>query len=174
MSEFDPTIDAAFLEYADLELLCHHLLSSGKDETDEMADAEARMETIWGSLDDIQRRSLRGMASDLSWVRRNGEPAPKGRKTPDEVSAADQQELATAIKTRDWHRILHYLRLCAPLFQAASLANERGAAYAAIGLPEYANVFKAHEACGEGLKRSAGALPGIPGLDEDMKEILAD
>jgi len=81
------------------------------------------------------------MASDLNWIRRKGEPPPKGRKTPIEVSAQEQQELSTAIKSREWHRILHYLRLCAPAFQAASLARERGIAYEAIGLPGYARVF---------------------------------
>jgi hypothetical protein len=30
------------------------------------------------------------------------------------------------------------------------------------------------EPWGEGLRRCAGALAGIPGLDEDMKQILAE
>jgi hypothetical protein len=30
------------------------------------------------------------------------------------------------------------------------------------------------EAWGEGLRRCAGALAGIPGLDEDMEQILAE
>ena len=30
------------------------------------------------------------------------------------------------------------------------------------------------ETWGEGLRRCAGALAGVPGLDEDMKQILAE
>ncbi len=143
MSDFDPTIDAAFLEYADLELRCHHLLLDGKEDSLEIGEAEDRLEKLWTQLDDVQQRSLRGMASDLSWIRRKGEPPPKGRKTPEEVAATEQEELLAAIKSKEWHRILHYLRLCAPTFQAASLARERAIAYDAIGFPDYARVFAA-------------------------------
>jgi hypothetical protein len=143
MAEFAPTIDAAFREYADLELRCHHLLLDGKEDSLETTEAEDRMEKLWPKLDDVQQRSLRGMASDLSWIRRKGEPPPRGRKTPEEVAATDRQELSAAIKSKEWHRILHYLRLCAPTFQAASLARERAIAYDAIGFPHYARVFDA-------------------------------
>src|SRR5690242_11393860 len=142
MKKFDPTIDAVFREYADLELRRHQLLLAGKHDTAEVAEAEEQMETLWPGFDEVQRRSLKGMASDLNWVRRQGEPPPKGRKTVGEVGEQDQQELSTAIRSKDWHRILHYLRLCAPAFQAASLARERGIAYEAIGLPGYARVFR--------------------------------
>jgi hypothetical protein len=142
MKEFDPTIDAVFREYADLELRRHHLLSAGRDNSAEIVEAEERMDTLWPKLDEVQRRNLKSMASDLNWVRRKGEPPPKGRKTAGEVSEQDQQELSAAIRSREWHRILHYLRLCAPAFQAASLARERGIAYEAVGLPGYARVFR--------------------------------
>src|SRR5262249_39173692 len=89
------------------------------------------------------RHGLRGIAADLGWIRRKGEPAPKGRKTLQEVAFADEQSLATAIQTLDWHNVLHCLRLCAPLFQPASLARERAIAYAAIGLPKLAHLFAA-------------------------------
>src|SRR6266542_212155 len=143
MTEFDPTVDAAFREYADLELRRHHLLLDGKEDSVEIAEAEDRMDNLWTKLDDVQRRSLSGMASDLNWIRRKGKPPPKGRKTPEEVEATEQQELSAAIKLREWHRILHYLRLCAPTFQSALLAREREIAYDAIGFPEYARVFAA-------------------------------
>jgi hypothetical protein len=142
MKVLDPTIDAVLREYADLELRRHQLLSAGKGDSAELAEAEEQMDTLWPKLDEVQRRSLKGMASDLNWARRQGKPPPKGRKTAGEVSEQDQQELSAAIRSRDWHRILHYLRLCGPAFQAASLARERGIAYEAIGLPGYARVFK--------------------------------
>jgi hypothetical protein len=137
----DPMIDAVFREYADLALRRHHLLSEGKRDSGEVSDAEERMDTLWPKLDQPQRRCLKGMVSDLNWIRRKAELPPKGRKSPSEVSTHEQQELSAAIKAKDWHRILHYLRLCAPFFHAASLARERGIAYEAIGLPGYARVF---------------------------------
>ena len=143
MAELDPTIDATFREYADLQLRRHYLLFQGKEDSPGIAEAEERMEQLWTKLDDVQRRSLSGMASDLNWIRK-GEPPPKGRKTREEVTATEQQELLMAIKSKEWHRILHYLRLCAPSFQAASLARERATAYDAIGFPDYARVFGTH------------------------------
>lgn len=141
MSEIDPTIDETFREYTDLQLRRHYLILEGKDDSPETATAEHRMENLWADLDDMQRQSLRGMASDLNWIRREGKPPPKGRQTPDDVSAREMQDLAAAKKSKDWHRILHYLRLCALCFHAASLASERRTAYDAIGLPKYARVF---------------------------------
>jgi tetratricopeptide (TPR) repeat protein len=151
MSLFDPTIDAAFREYADLEFRCHHLLLGGKDDAPETSAAEDRREELWEKLDDVQRRSLSGMGSDLNWVRRNGEPPPKGRKAPEEVTPIEQQDLVAAIGRKDWHRVLHYLRLCAPMFPIATLAHLRGSAYDAIGLPKYASVFY-----GQGLEVDPG------------------
>jgi hypothetical protein len=163
MDQFDPKIDAAFFEYTDLELRCHRLISEGKDDSAEIADAEDRMERLWAKLDDVQKRSLRGMASDLAWVRVKGTPAPKGRKTPDEISRAERQELATARGRKDWHRLLHFLRLCAPDFSIATLARERGLAYRAIGLPEYANIFDAQATELAGAMPTSGELPMSPG-----------
>src|SRR5207247_2140102 len=116
-------------------------------------------EKLWTKLHDVQQRSLRGMASDLSWIRRKGEPPPKGRKTPEEVAATERQELSAAIKSKEWHRILHYLRLCAPAFQAASLAHERAIAYDAIGFPDYARVFAAKAIEFAGTMAVAGGTP---------------
>jgi hypothetical protein len=141
MKEFDPTMDAVFREYADLELRRHRLLSAGKDDSAEIAETEERMDTLWPKLDEAQQRNLKGMASDLNWVRRNGGPPPKGRKTAGEVNDEERQKLSAAIRSKEWHRILRLLRLCAPAFEAASMARERGIAYEAIGLPGYAGVF---------------------------------
>jgi hypothetical protein len=141
MSPFDPKMDAAFREYADLQLRHHDLLVEGKASAPETSAVEDRMDALWGTLDDTQRRSLSGMRSDLNWAQRRGEPAPKGRKAPEEVAREEQQELVAAIGLKEWHRILHYLRLCAPLYPIAALAQLRGSAYEAIGLPTYASIF---------------------------------
>ena len=139
---FDPTIDAAFRESADLELRCHYLLLEGKENSPECLAAEDRMTVLWEKLDEVQRRSLNGMGSDLNWIRRNGEPPPKGRKTPEEVTSTELQDLEAALGSNEWHKALHYLRLCAATFVPRSLAALRGSAYDAIGLPSYANVFR--------------------------------
>jgi len=142
MNEFNPKIDEAFREYADLLLRRHYFLLERKEDSDESSLVEARMERIWPQLDAVQQQSLRGMESDLNWIRRKLEPPPRGRKTPADVTATDREELNAAMKSKDWHRVLHYLRLCAPCFRPASIALERGVAYSAIGLPKYANIFK--------------------------------
>jgi hypothetical protein len=125
-----------------LELRCHHLFLEGRENAPEVSAAEDRMDELWEKLDDVQRRSLSGMGSDLNWVRRKGEPPPNGRKAPEEVTAVEQHELMAAIESKEWHSILHYLRLCAPLFPVATLAHLRGSAYEAVGFPAYASVFE--------------------------------
>jgi hypothetical protein len=124
-----------------LELRCHYLVLEGKLSAPETSAAEDRLDELWEKLDDVQRRSLSGMGSDLNWVRRKGEPPPKGRKAPKEVTPTEQQELLAAIGLKEWHKILHYLRLCAPRFPIATLAHLRGHAYDALGCPAYASIF---------------------------------
>src|SRR2546423_9676804 len=133
MSSLDPTIDAVFREYADLQLRRHYLLLEGKDNAPETAAAEDQLDELWDKLDEVQRRSLNGMGSDLNWVRRKGEPPPKGRKGPEEVTAAEQQELVAAIGSKERHKTLHYLRLCAPMIPVVTLAYLRGRVYEAMG-----------------------------------------
>jgi hypothetical protein len=137
----EPKIDAVFREYADLQLRRHDLLVAGKDDAPELAQAEDRMDNLWEQLDADQRQSLNGMASDLNWLRRNGEPPPKGRKLPEEVSEAERQELLTALASKDWHQVLHLLRVCALTLTATNLALLRGKAYIALGLQAYGNSF---------------------------------
>jgi hypothetical protein len=141
MSLFDPKIDAAFREYADLQFLRHHQLLEGKDNVSETVAAENRMSELWDQLDEVERQSLKGMGSDLHWVRRKGAPPPKGRKVPEEVTLPEQQELVAAMGQRQWHKILDNLRLCAPMILISAFAHLRGHAYDALGFPTYASVF---------------------------------
>lgn len=141
MSSLNPKMDAAFREFAELELLRHYLLLQGQENSSETLEAEGRMEALWENLDETQRQSLKGIASDLNWVRRKGEPPPKGRKEPGDVPATDQQELITAIGSKEWMKILHYARLCAPLFPVPTLAQLRGKVFEDLGLPAYTDVF---------------------------------
>src|SRR5205823_636365 len=132
MHPFNPTIDAAFREYADLQLRRHFLLLDGNTDTPETVAAEGRMDELWEQMDDMQRRSLKGMGSDLNWVRRNGEPPPKGPKSPEEVAAVERQKLVAAMESKEWLGLLHQLRVCAPTIPPVHLAYMRGTAYDAL------------------------------------------
>ncbi len=134
-------MDAAFREYAELELRCHQLLLDAKDNVPETEAAEDRMNELWDKLDETQRQCLKGMGSDLNWVRRKGEPPPNGHKVAEEVTPIEQKEMVEAIGSKQWHKTLHYLRRCAPLIPIDALAYSRGRVYEAIGLPAYASVF---------------------------------
>jgi hypothetical protein len=154
MSPYDPKIDATFREYAELELRCHHLLLEGKENDPETIEAEDRMTELWEKLDEVQRRSLSGMGSDLNWLRRKGEPPPNGRKKPEEVTPDEREALQAAMESKDWHRLLHFLRICAPNLPIVILATLRESAYDEIGLPAYASVFS--ELAAELLPANAG------------------
>jgi hypothetical protein len=142
----EPKIDAVFREYAELQLRRHELLVAAKDDTREITQSEDRMDELWEQLDADQRQSLNGMASDLNWLRRNGEPPPNGRKLPEEVSEAERQALITALASKEWHHVLQLLRICAPTFTLANLALLRGKAYSALALLAYGNAFYAQAA----------------------------
>jgi hypothetical protein len=125
-----------FREYATLVLQRHSKLLEGAHDSS-IEEIEDRLDAIWPELDEVQRTSLKGMESDLNWIRRNGELPPKGRKTHADVSESELVELSTAIRSKDWHYVLHLLRICAASIPAASLALDRSIAYRAIGLDDY-------------------------------------
>ena len=140
MSPFDPTIDTNFREYADLQLRRHGLLMSGREQGPEFDQIEDRMTELWEKFDAAQRQSENGMGSDLNWIRRKGQPPPKGRKA-EEVTPSERQELLAARMLNEWHGFLHYMRICASTIPAVNLAYLRGNAYDAIGFPTYAITF---------------------------------
>jgi hypothetical protein len=115
-------------------------LAQGKDDSDEVAEVEERLGALWESLDDAQRRSLNGMASDLNWLRRRGASPPKGR-SESEVTDADLHELQAARDTEDWTAILHRLRVCAPALPADLVACQRGTCYGKLGYPQISAAF---------------------------------
>jgi tetratricopeptide (TPR) repeat protein len=140
MATFDPSMNADFREYAALLLRRHRLLIVGQEDDPAMDGVEDRMTALWENLDETQRQSVRGMSSDLNWIRRNGRSAPKGRQTGD-VTPEDRQALLKAKLENEWHAILHYLRLCASVMSPVNLAYLRGQAYQAIGLKGYSTAF---------------------------------
>src|SRR5690348_6692845 len=124
MPDLTPKIDAAYREYAEAQLRRGLLVTEGKADGEEVDKVEERLGTLWESLDDAQRRSLNGMAADLNWLRRRGLPPPKGRKAS-EVIEAELKDLQAAQEARDWHAILHHLRVCAPAIPQDLLAYSR-------------------------------------------------
>lgn len=131
----------AFREYAELQLHRYLLLRGGTDNDSDMEDIEDRLEKLWDELDETQHASLKGMGADLAWVCRNSTPPPRGRQAKD-VTAIEVQELRSALNSKDWHRALYCLRVCAPAFKhAGDLAHLRGELYDAIEFPGYAAVF---------------------------------
>src|SRR5258708_5338149 len=98
------------------------------------------MTRLWGRLDGTQKQSLSGLGSDLSWVRRRCQLAPRGRR-PEEVTPQDLQALVKAREDADWHALLHHLRICCAKLPPFQLAYLRGSAWKDVGLPELATVF---------------------------------
>ncbi len=137
----DAVIDVTFRNYAELLLRHYHLLLAGKEDDPETDSVEDLLSSVWEKLNEAQRRSLNGMASDLNWVRRGGTPPPKGRR-PEEVAEEDKRLLTEAEAGKNWLAVLHYLRMCAPVLETDDLAQRRAAAYAGLGLPAYAEVCR--------------------------------
>jgi hypothetical protein len=145
MNPFTPTIDERYRQYAELLVRHHQLLSEGKEDADETSAVEDDMSELWERLDDRQRSSLSGLGSDLNWLRREGAPPPRARKSED-VTAADLEGLTKASQSLDWHGVLHFLRVCAPKMATLELASARTLAWERAGLPHIGKVFDAFRA----------------------------
>ncbi|HBI42312.1 MAG TPA: hypothetical protein DDY78_05560 [Planctomycetales bacterium] len=140
MGLFTPTVDQAYLKYADLLLQHHRLLSENKDEADETMAVENEMTELWERLDAKQKRSLSGLGSDLNWIRREASPHPRGR-TPEDATPLDYRALEQTKKNADWHGVLHYLRVCASKTPPLHLARLRAEAWQVVDLPAISRVF---------------------------------
>lgn len=139
MSEYTPIINDQFRQYADM--LCQHdrLLFDAATEP-ELDLVESEMTQLWNELDAVQQRSLSGLSSDLNWLRRGGQSAPKG-KSPVEVTGGELRDLWRARDMRDWHKLLHYLRVYSGQFSPLEIAALRATAWQALGFPHVARMF---------------------------------
>ncbi len=136
----NPQIDEAYRAYALLLHHHHHLLATGREAAAETEDVEEELSRGLDGLDDAQRRSLSGLASDLNWVRRACVPPPKGPKR-EEVTAGELQKLEKAEAASDWHGLLHQLRVCAPRVPPFRLAQLRAVVWNALSFPVLASTF---------------------------------
>lgn len=140
MANITPKIDAAYREYAEKQIRRHFLLTEDKRDSDEADEIEARLAVLWECMDDVQRRALNGIASDLNWLRRRGAPPPNGRAAG-EVTEAELHELKAAQDAQDWYAILHHLRVCAPAVPQDLLACNRGTCCHKLDFPQIAAAF---------------------------------
>jgi tetratricopeptide (TPR) repeat protein len=141
MTTHSPAIDTEpYRQYAHLLVQHHRLLSQGKDQDLETESIEEEMGRLWDRFDAIQQRSLSGLGSDLSWVRRRFQAAPRGRRAED-VTSQDLKALVEARELSDWHALLHHLRVCSAKLLPFQVAYLRGLAWSAVGFPNLAAVF---------------------------------
>ena len=136
-----PTIDESYRRYADLLLRHNSLLANQNDEDEETEAVEEEMTALWDGLNSDQRRSLAGLGSDLTWVRRHCQLAPRARRA-EEVTPDDLRSLSESRDRGDWHGLLHHLRVCGAKITPLELASLRASAWAAIGFPDLAIVFR--------------------------------
>jgi tetratricopeptide (TPR) repeat protein len=123
------------------ELLRHHyLLSEGKEAIAEAEQAEERLSTLWVKLDDTQRQQLRGVSSDLNWIRRGFVPPPKGRKRED-VTPEELREFYRLNENQDYFEMLPALRVCAAAVPPVFVAFVRATCYSHLDLRAVSEPF---------------------------------
>jgi len=140
MTSFDPEFGQAYMEYAELLLRRHFILADDAKTSSALEEIDEQLTLIWERLDEVQRKSLNGIGSDLNWVRRHGKLAPKARKE-EEVTSEDGKELTDALSNKQWNKLLHFLRVCSAHIPAEQLALMRARAFESLNLGTVANIF---------------------------------
>jgi len=107
------------------------------------ADAlREELDAAWEALSEEEEVQVRGLSSDLNWVRRG--PAPRGPKVED----VRQEELVcfrtVAREGELGSEELRLMRRCLPRLPASMVAYRRGRIWAAQGYPALAHVFFEH------------------------------
>ena len=140
MKNYAPELNNAYLEYVQ-HLLQYHSANLREDkDTPAAEELEEKMIALWGGMDDVQRKSLGGIGSDLIWIRSKAALPPRGRRL-EEITEFDEYMLREATKSNDFHAILHHLRVCAAAISPENLALTRAESYRRAGLPELGAIF---------------------------------
>lgn len=134
------TADPNFRAYALALVRYHDLLSEGQDDDLRIETVEESMTALWGALNDEQRCELRGISSDLNWIRRGCLAAPKAR-LKEEISQAELEAFGTHLETASPLTLLQAVRTCSAALEPELIADCRVRCYAALGLPEVAQRF---------------------------------
>ncbi|HJT33442.1 MAG TPA: hypothetical protein VJ783_15470 [Pirellulales bacterium] len=98
------------------------------------------MTHLWDELDSAQKQSLSGLGSDLNWIRRRGQPAPRA-KLADQVTDAEIERVVRACDIGDWNGLLHDLRICGARLPAAEIARLRATAWQELGFAKLSKLF---------------------------------
>jgi len=84
-----PAITDYLEAYAETLLRHHLLVSDGKEENPKLEEVEDQLGRQWENLDKAQQEQMRGLSSDLNWIRRGYAQAPKAKAreqvAPDEL-----------------------------------------------------------------------------------------
>jgi tetratricopeptide (TPR) repeat protein len=138
--EHQLAIDENFEAYAGSLLRHHHLLEVGKEDDPEAEKTEELLSALWDKLNETQRLQLRGLSSDLNWLRRKYAPPPKGRKRED-VTPEELREFYRLNTAQDFLGLLPALRVCAAAVPPVFVAFVRATCYSRLGLQTAANLF---------------------------------
>lgn len=121
MENYLPVIESERMNgYARLAVERHNLLRTMPEDVEEDGGTETqwriedKMAGEWQRLDDGQRQAVSGLASDLAWVRRKGELAPKSHPAS-AVEAKHIFILSEALKSGRRYEVLYYVRVCLPI-----------------------------------------------------------
>ena len=134
MRTFSPPRETPeFQEYIHL-VYRHHQCLETEDRAGDQDEIEQRMSELWPFLDAAQQRSVKGYASDLNWIRRDFQLAPRSHSA-ESVTERDLEQLNERLKAKDWHAALHWLRVCAPCLLQDRLIAIRSVAYDRLEWP---------------------------------------
>ena len=115
-------------------LLCENPGAEEEEDTEPLWDIGDKMLDSWQHLNEAERQAVSGLTSDLSWIRRKGELAPKQVLEP-------IIELENGLE-EDPYRTLHFMRICLPLLGKKRVATGRAAIYQKVFGGVASQVFK--------------------------------
>lgn len=131
----------SYREYVDSSRQLHALFLLNLEDSPEADTIREQMDVLWEALDEAQREIVRGIASDLRWIRRGN---AGNKRTKEEAFAEDFPALLCAKNTDNWRDLLKYLRRCAPYLPSAKISYLRGKAWDMFGDYETAQLFFRH------------------------------
>lgn len=138
----------AFRRHVDILVRLHHAWHDRS-----VAEAiREEMDGLWDELSEEEEAQVRGVASDLNWVRRG--PAPRGPKLED-VSQEDLVRFQQVARRGELgSEELRLMRRCLPRLPASMVAYRRGRIWAHHGCFALAHIF---------YERAAALEPGDEG-----------
>lgn len=135
-----PARSDGFEAYADALLRHHLMLSEGKEDGPEMEQVEDQLAHHWEELDEAQQQQMRGVSSDLNWIRRGCAQAQRA-KTREQVTPEELREFYQFNEAQAFAQTLTALRVCAAAVPPVFVAFVRGRCYSHLGLRPIANLF---------------------------------